>query len=90
MSITVMFPPTNITPAMYDETIELLEAAGAGAPPGREHHTCFVNEGKIGVVDVWSSLAEFEAFGEVLMPILDKVGAEVSDPQILETHNIIK
>ena len=90
MSITVIFPPTNMTTAMYDEAVARLDAAGVGAPPGREYHTCFVASGHIGVVDVWTSLEEFEEFSETLMPILDELGADVPEPQISETHNIIK
>ena len=39
---------------------------------------------------MWSSLEEFEAFGEILMPILDEIGIEPAEPHISETHNIIK
>ena len=90
MSITVYFSPTNMTPETYDEALSRLEAAGVGAPPGREHHLCFNVSGILGVVDVWSSLEEFEAFGEILTPILDEIGIEPAEPHISETHNVIK
>ena len=89
MSITVIFPPTNMTNEKYDEVIRLLEAAGAGTPSGRQYHTCFGTSGDLGVVDVWESAEQFEAFSETLMPILEKVGIEASEPQISETYNII-
>ena len=89
MSITVIFPPTNMTAEKYDEAIARLEAAGAGSPPGREYHTCFGTSAQLGVVDVWASLEEFEAFGTTLMPILEEVGVEASEPQISETYNVI-
>ena len=89
MSITVIFPPTNMTAEQYDEAITRLEAAGAGSPPGREYHTCFGTSGQLGIVDVWSSLEEFDTFGEILMPILEAVGVEASEPQISETYNTI-
>ena len=90
MSISVYFPPTNMTTEVYDEGVSLLEAAGAGSPPGREYHACFVISGHTAVLDVWTSLEEFEAFGETLMPILDKLGVEMPEPQISEIHNIIR
>ncbi len=89
MSITVIFPATNMTADKYAEVLRRLEAAGAGAPPGREHHTCHGTPDHLGVVDVWESLAAFEAFGETLTPILEEVGIEAPEPQISETHNII-
>ena len=89
MSITVIFPPTNMTNEKYDEVIRRLEAAGVGTPSGRQYHTCFGASGHLGVVDVWESAEQFEAFGETLMPILEEVGIEASEPQISETYNII-
>ena len=89
MSITVIFPPTNMTSEKYDEAVRRLEAAGAGTPSGRQYHTCFGTSGQLGVVDVWESVEQFEAFGETLTPILEAVGIEPSEPQISETYNII-
>jgi len=89
MSITVMFPPTNMTAETYDECLRRLEAAGAGSPSGRIHHTCHGTPDLLSVVDIWESLEAFEAFGETLMPILEEVGIEAADPQISETYKII-
>ncbi|GMR14385.1 MAG: hypothetical protein BMS9Abin29_2638 [Gemmatimonadota bacterium] len=89
MSITVIFPPTNLTAEKYQEVLRRLEAAGVGAPPGREYHNCHGTPDRLGVLDVWESHAAFEAFGETLMPILEEVGVEAVEPQISETHNII-
>jgi len=89
MSITVIFPPTNMTNEKYDEAVRRLEAAGAGTPSGRQYHACFGTSGELSVVDVWESAEQFEAFGETLIPILEDVGIEVSEPQISETYNII-
>jgi hypothetical protein len=89
MSITVIFKPAGTTTAQYDEMLCRLDAAGAGAPAGRLYHTCFGNPSALGVVDVWSSLAEFEAFGAVLMPIIEDIGADVAEPEIHETYNVI-
>ncbi len=90
MSITVIFKPDSTTTEQYDEILRRLDAAGAGAPPGRLYHTCFGDRSALGVVDVWSSLAEFEAFGAILMPIIQDVGAQVADPEIHETYDVIQ
>ncbi len=89
MAITVIFKPEGTTAEQYDEIIRRLEEAGCGAPAGRSFHTCWGDPSALGVVDVWDSLAEFEAFGQVLMPIIQDVGAQVAEPEIHETHNII-
>ena len=89
MSITVIFAPDGTTTEQYDEIIDRLEEAGAGAPLGRRYHTCFGDPSALGVVDVWDSIEEFEAFGKILMPIIQDVGAQVAEPEIHETYNII-
>ena len=89
MSITVIFPPAGTTTEQYDEIVRRLEEAGAGAPAGRRYHTCFGNPEALAVVDVWDSIAEFEAFGQILMPIIQDVGADVAEPEIHQTHNVI-
>ena len=57
---------------------------------GRLYHTCFGDHSALGVVDVWDSLAEFEAFGAILRPIIQDVGAQVAEPEIHETYNVIQ
>ena len=89
MAITVIFKPEGTTAEQYDEIVRRLDEAGFGAPAGRSFHTCWGDPSAVGVVDVWDSLAQFEAFGRVLMPIIEDVGAQVAEPEIHETHNII-
>lgn len=89
MSITVIFPPTNMTTEMYDEVMRRLDEAGAGDPAGRQFHACFGPSGRLRVVDVWASEEEFGAFGATLVPIMVDVGIEAPEPQISETYNIV-
>jgi hypothetical protein len=43
------------------------------------------------VSEIWDSQEQFQAYGEVLMPILADVGIQVSGgPEVFEVHNIIK
>ena len=39
---------------------------------------------------VWDSKDQFEAFATRLMPILEEVGVDPGDPEVLEIHDIIK
>ena len=89
MSITVIFPSSNMTAPMYEDVLERLEAAGAGSPPGRISHMAHGTSDLLGVVDVWESQASFEAFGEILGPILEAVGIDPVEPQVSDTHKII-
>ncbi len=89
MALTITFTSVNMTTAKYDEVIRQLEAAGSGAPKGRQFHTCFGPPSALRVIDVWASQAEFEAFGAVLMPILSGLGIDVGAPDVQPQHNSI-
>jgi hypothetical protein len=76
--------------AKYDEVIRRLETAGAGAPVGRLYHVCFGDKENLRVSDIWDSMENFEEFGKTLMPILQDIGVDPGQPEIVEVHNIIK
>jgi hypothetical protein len=90
MALGFYFNPDGFTAAIYDEAIKALEAAGAGAPAGRQYHVALESDGKIQVFDVWDSQASFDAFGETLMPIMGQLGADPGEPMVAKVHNIIK
>jgi hypothetical protein len=75
--------------AQYDECIKRLNAAGAGAPAGRLYHACYGSGDRLRVFDVWESPESFERFGPTLMPILQDLGIDPGEPEIVEIHNII-
>lgn len=91
MSLVVRFYPTNLTKEKYDESTRLLEGVGAWPPDGLEYHVFFGPEGDTRVSEIWDSQEKLEAFGEVLMPILQEQGIEFSrEPEIFEAHKIVK
>jgi hypothetical protein len=91
MSIVVRFNPTNLTREKYDESVRLLEEAGAWPPDGLDYHVFFGPEGNMRVSEIWDSQEQLEAFGEVLMPILMEQGMEFSsDPDIFEIHDTFR
>jgi hypothetical protein len=89
MAIAVYFHPESMSAAQYDETMEKLEAAGAGDPSGRLHHSTFGSADHLMVYDVWESEGAFAAFGEKLTPILAEIGLDVGEPEVMPVHNII-
>ncbi len=90
MSILVRFAPESTTTTeQYDETIRRLEG-GDFPPDGMEYHVCFLADGKVRVSEIWDSREQLDAFGERLMPLLEEVGIDPGEPEILEIHNTIR
>ena len=83
-------PASNVTTEQYDETIRRLEKVGDWPPAGLDYHVAFKSDGKFRVSEIWDSREQFEAFGQRLMPVLNEVGIEPGEPEMLEIHNIIK
>lgn len=90
MAIAVVFTPSSMNAAKYDECIRLLEQAGAGAPQGRLYHACYGSNDQLRVFDVWDSKESFERFGQTLMPILQQIGLDPGQPSISEIHKTIQ
>ena len=89
MAIGVYFAPAAMTAAKYDECIKALRKAGAGNPPGRSYHAAFGPKDKLMVFDVWTSQAAFDKFGKTLMPILQNLGIDSGQPNVMELHKVI-
>jgi hypothetical protein len=90
MSILVRFAPSgSVSNEQYDESLSKLEAQGDFPPAGMEYHCAFKVDGQLRVSEVWSSQEQFEAFGERLMPLLEEVGIDAGEPEILEVYNTI-
>jgi len=90
MALIIHFAPKGMDDKKYAEILRRLQAAGAGAPAGRLHHTCYGDKGALKVTDVFDTPANFEAFGKVLIPILVEMGVDVGRPEPIEVHNIIR
>ena len=90
MAISAHFRHRGFTPEKYDEAIRRLEAAGHGAPAGRLLSIAVEADGEIEVFAVWESPAALEAFGSVLVPLLQELGVEGHPPTIRPVRNIIK
>jgi hypothetical protein len=90
MALSFYFTPTSFTPEVYEETINRLEAAGAGSPDGRLFHAALETDGKIQVFDIWDSQESFEAFGPTLLPIMAELGADPGQPMVAPVRNVIR
>jgi len=90
MAIGVYFHPASMNVQEYEDILRRLEQAGAGAPKGRLYHSSFGDPNQLMVFDVFDSRENFDAFGQVLMPILAQVGIDPGQPDIMPIHKIIK
>jgi len=90
MALGMYFTPSSFTPALYDQAITKLAAAGAGSPAGRSYHIAMESDGLIQVFDIWESQEAFEAFGATLIPILSELGVDPGQPMVSPIHNVIK
>ena len=90
MATGMYFHPTGMTAKAYDEVMERLAAAGAASPKGRLYHFSFGADDDLMVFDVWSSQADFDAFGAVLMPVLQQLGIDPGQPDVMPIHNVVE
>jgi hypothetical protein len=92
MSMLARFTPaSSVTTEQYDQSIQRLEQGGDFPPAGLEYHVAFMSaDGDLRVSEIWESQQQFEAFGQRLMPLLNEVGIDPGQPEILQIHNIIK
>ena len=88
MAIGIYFHPKSLSTGQYDEANKELDAAGAGHPAGRKHHSCVGPDGDLMVYEVWESQQAFEDYGKVLMPILEKMRIDPGTPDVMPVHNL--
>jgi len=89
MAYIFHFSPDAMTSEKYDECMRRLGAAGAAAPAGRLYHACYGSADRLRVFDVWDSPESFQNFGPTLLPILEDIGIDPGQPEVVETHNIV-
>ena len=91
MSVLIRFAPPSLTRQQYDETVRRIEHDGGDWPAdGLDIHVLFGSEGNLHVSEIWDSQQQLDAFGERLRPVLDDVGIDPGEPEMLEVHNIIR
>jgi len=82
MAIGVYFNPPSMNEEQYRAIRRLEEERGAGSLRGRLYHVCFGKDSNLQVFDVWDSQESFDAFGQVLMPVLSEIGLDPGTPMI--------
>jgi hypothetical protein len=87
MSILVRLP-SSVTAEQYESVRKKLESTNQWPADGVEVHVCFGSGDTLRVSEIWESREKMEAFGAVLMPMLEENGIDVQStpPEILEVH----
>jgi hypothetical protein len=84
--VIIQFSFPGLSVNTYDKAWEELRSKGYSNPKGLLHHVGGSSGNNLIVCDVWESLEAFNKFGEVLMPILKKVGFPDIKPIITPVH----
>jgi hypothetical protein len=79
-----------MTAAQYDAILSRLYAEGIQPAPGLELEVCFGSGDQMKVSLLFDSQKHLDAFGARLGPILEEMGMDGGEPEILEVHNIIR
>ena len=90
VSLVTRFSPRSLTAEQYDTVVGRLTEEGISPAEGLDYELCFGSDGNLKVSLVWDSQAQFEAFAARLMPILEEMGIDPGEPEVLPVHNIIK
>jgi hypothetical protein len=90
VSVLIRFSPPSLTAAQYDEAVSRLEKQGDFPADGLDYHCCFGPDGNLRVSEIWDSQEQLDAFGERLRPVLEEVGIDPGEPEVLPIHNVIK
>ena len=90
MAIVFKFKHQGFTEDKYHQAIKKLEEAGEGNPKGRSYHVCYGDPNEVDILDVWDSMEDFEAFGKILVPILESLGVKLLPPDTQKVFGIVK
>jgi hypothetical protein len=88
--IVAHFTGSGMTSAQYDQVLVELKKVTTFPAAGQLAHVCYKTDDGHKVVDIWESPEQFAAFGEKLMPILQKLGVNAGQPAIYSLHNYLK
>ena len=90
MALGIYFVHQGFTPEKYESAHQAARGRRRRRAQGSHLPRRPRVRGSIQVFDIWESQADFEAFGQTLIPILSELGVELKDPMIANVHNVIK
>jgi hypothetical protein len=87
--IVVNFNFPDLTVTAYNAILAESEPLRKTRYPGLLFHVAAPNKNGMYICDIWESEAHFNAFGEMIMPLLVKAGGTAAPPTIMPLHNVI-
>ena len=89
MPIAVYFHHPNLTLEQFDQVDRRVhEATGGAEPKGLIHHSVYGTDGDLQTFEIWASGDAFEAFGQLLMPIIAELGVQAGQQVIMPLHRL--
>jgi hypothetical protein len=79
----IEFEIPGATEEQYQRIWDILGQKGLVHPKGRAYHFGAPAPNGWRVIDVWSDMADFEAFGKTLVPAMVEVGIQPPAPRVL-------
>jgi hypothetical protein len=79
--IAIYIATKNMTIEQHTQGRQMLRDAGA-PEGGMKLHSCFGEDGKLEVFDVWESQEAFDEFLKYLGPIMTELGIELAEPPV--------
>jgi hypothetical protein len=84
--VIVQFSFPGLSLKTYDKAWEELRSKGYSNPKGLLHHVGGIQGKNLIVCDVWESLEAFNKFGEILLPLIGRLGFPNVKPTIIPVH----
>jgi hypothetical protein len=84
--VLVQFTFPNMSSKVYEQAWEEVRKSGNENPKGLLYHAGAQQGNNWVVADVWESAEAFTKFGEVLGPIMEKLGFSKVQPTVLPVH----
>jgi hypothetical protein len=90
MSVLVRFSAPSMTAAQYDAIVARCYEEGVHPAPGLELEVYFGSGYQMKVTELFDSKQHLDAFSARLAPILEEMGMDPGEPEVIEVHNIIR
>lgn len=84
--VIIQFNFPGLSASNYDKIWEEIRGLGYSNPKGLLHHVGGIQGKNLIVSDVWESLEAFNKFGEILLPLMGKLGFPKVQPTITPVH----
>jgi hypothetical protein len=90
MRIAMYSHHPDLTLEMFDQIDRRIHEALGGEPKGMIHHSVIGAGQGVTVYEIWESEEEFQAFGQLLMPIIADFGLGPGHPVISPVHRLVQ